>query len=48
VARSFASAIRDGSPPDPSLREALRVQALLDAVRAAAAQRRWVEVAAVG
>jgi len=44
VARSFSSAIREGSPPDPSLEEALRVQALFDAVRAAHAQRRWVEV----
>ncbi len=44
VARSFASAIRDGSPPDPSLEEALRVQAVFDAVRAADSERRWVEV----
>jgi len=43
VARNFAAAIRAGAPPDPSLREGLRVQALLDAVRAADAQRRWVE-----
>lgn len=47
VARSFWSAIRDGSPPDPSFDEALRVQALFDAVRAADAQRGWVEVPAV-
>jgi len=44
VARNFWSAIREESPPDPSLEEALRVQALLDAVHAANAQRRWVEV----
>ncbi len=44
VARSFWSAIREGSPPDPSLDEALRVQAVLDAVRLADAERRWVEV----
>jgi len=48
VARSFSSAIREGSPPDPSLQEALRVQALLDAVRAADTQRRWVEVGDMG
>ncbi len=44
VARSFWSAIREGTPPDPSLDEALRVQAVLDAVRLADAERRWVEV----
>ncbi|MGI8624450.1 MAG: Gfo/Idh/MocA family protein [Solirubrobacteraceae bacterium] len=47
VARNFWSAIREGAPPDPSLEEALRVQALLDAVRVADTQRRWVEVADV-
>jgi len=43
VARNFAAAIRDGAPPDPPLAEGLRVQALYDAVQAAAAERRWVE-----
>ncbi len=47
VARNFWSSIRDGSPADPSLGEALRVQAVLDAVRAAGRERRWVEVAAI-
>ena len=47
VARSFAAAIREGSAPEPSLEEALRVQALYDAVRAADAQRDWVAPAAV-
>jgi predicted dehydrogenase len=42
VARNFYAAIRDGADPDPSLREGLRVQALLDAVRRADAERRWV------
>ena len=42
VARSFWAAIREGAPPDPPLMEGLRVQALLDAVRAADAERRWV------
>jgi predicted dehydrogenase len=42
VARKFYAAIRDGADPDPSLREGLRVQALLDAVRLADAERRWV------
>jgi predicted dehydrogenase len=42
VARNFHAAIRDGAPPEPSLREGLRVQALLDAVHRADAERRWV------
>jgi predicted dehydrogenase len=42
VARSFHAAIRDGAPPAPSLHEGLRVQALLDAVHRADAERRWV------
>jgi predicted dehydrogenase len=42
VARNFHAAIRDGAPPDPSLHEGLRVQALLDAVHLADAERRWV------
>ncbi len=42
VARSFWAAIREGEPPDPPITQALRVQALLDAVRAADAGRRWV------
>ncbi len=48
VARSFWAAIREGTPPDPPLTEGLRVQALLDAVRAADAERRWVEPEDVG
>ena len=43
VARNFHASIRDGAPPDPSLDEALRVQAVLDAVYAANRERRWVE-----
>ena len=43
VARNFHAAIRDGAAPEPSLDEALRVQALLDAVHRAAEERRWVE-----
>jgi predicted dehydrogenase len=42
VARNFHAAIRDGAPPDPSLQEGLRVQALLDAIHLADAERRWV------
>jgi predicted dehydrogenase len=42
VARNFHAAIRGGAPPDPSLGEALRVQALLDAIHLADDQRRWV------
>ncbi|MDQ3724263.1 MAG: Gfo/Idh/MocA family oxidoreductase [Actinomycetota bacterium] len=43
VARNFHAAIRDGAAPDPGIEEGLRVQALLDAVRRAHAERRWVE-----
>jgi predicted dehydrogenase len=43
VARNFHAAIRGGAAPDPGLEEGLRVQALLDAVRRADAERRWVE-----
>ncbi len=42
VARSFFAAIRDGAPAEPGLGAALRVQALLDAVRRAGDERRWV------
>ncbi len=42
VARNFHAAIRDGAPPDPSLQEALKVQALLDAIHLADDERRWV------
>ncbi len=48
VARSFWSAIREGTPPDPPLSEGLRVQALLDAVRTADAEGRWVAPEPVG
>ena len=47
VARSFHAAIRNGAAPEPSLGEALRVQALLDAVRRADGERRWVEPEAI-
>jgi predicted dehydrogenase len=43
VARNFFAAIRNGAAPDPSLDEALRVQALLDAVHRADRECRWVE-----
>jgi len=42
VARNFHASIRDGAPPEPSLREGLRVQALLDAIHLADDERRWV------
>ena len=42
LARNFWAAIRNGADPDPSLEEGLRVQAIFDAVRAAAIERRWV------
>jgi predicted dehydrogenase len=48
VARNFHASIREGAPPDPSLREGLRVQALLDAIRVADAERRWVTPELVG
>jgi predicted dehydrogenase len=43
VARSFHAAIREGTEAEPGLEEGLRVQAVLDAVRRAHAERRWVE-----
>jgi predicted dehydrogenase len=43
VARGFFAAIREGVPAEPGLDEALRVQALLDAVHRADEERRWVE-----
>jgi predicted dehydrogenase len=42
VCLAFWAAIREGAAPDPSLEEALRVQALLDAVRTADAEKRWI------
>ncbi len=47
VARNFWAAIREGAPPEPSLEEGLRVQALFDAVRTADVERRWVRPAPV-
>ena len=43
VACGFWAAIREGAPPEPSLDEGLRVQAVLDAVYVADEERRWVE-----
>lgn len=43
IARGFFAAIRDGAPATPGLGDALRVQALLDAVRRADDERRWVQ-----
>ncbi len=42
VARNLFAAIREGAAPDPGLVEALRVQALLDAVHRADDEQRWV------
>jgi predicted dehydrogenase len=42
LARNFWAAVRQGAATDPSLEEALRVQAVFDAVRIAAVERRWV------
>ena len=42
LARNFWRAIREGAAPDPSIEEGLRVQAVFDAVRIAAVERRWV------
>jgi len=44
LARSFHGAVREGRSPEPSLDEGLRLQALMDAIRRAEAERRWVEV----
>lgn len=43
VARNFWAAIRNGAPPEPSLEEGLRVQAVFDALRTADIERRWVQ-----
>ena len=43
VARNFYASIREGAPPDPSLEEGLRVQAVFDAARTADRERRWVQ-----
>jgi predicted dehydrogenase len=43
VARRFWAAIRHGAAPEPSLDQALRVQAVFDAVRTADVERRWVQ-----
>lgn len=42
LARNFWAAIRNSAAPDPSLDQGLRVQAIFDAVRTAAIERRWV------
>ncbi len=47
VAENFWRSIREGSPPDPSIEEALRVQALFDAIQTANVERRWVAPQAV-
>jgi predicted dehydrogenase len=47
LALRFWSAIRNGDPPEPSLEEGLRVQAVVDAVRIADVERRWVHVETV-
>lgn len=44
VARSFHAAVRFGRAAEPSLEYGLRVQALMDAARLAASERRWVDV----
>ena len=47
LAVNFWRSIREGVPPDPSLEEALRVQAVFDAIRTANVERRWVKPEAV-
>jgi predicted dehydrogenase len=47
VAQNFWRSIREGAPPDPSLEEGLRVQALFDAIRIADVERRWVTPQAI-
>ena len=47
VAQNFWRSIREGAPPDPSLDEGLRVQALFDAIRIADVERRWVTPQAI-
>jgi predicted dehydrogenase len=47
VALNFWTSIREGAPPDPSLEEGLRVQAVFDAIHTANVERRWVSPQAV-
>lgn len=47
LAHKFWAAIRKGEPPDPSLQEGMRVQAVFDAIRIADVERRWVRPEAV-
>ena len=47
VALNFYAAIREDKPADPSMEEALAVQAVFDAAHLANQQRRWVQPAAV-
>ena len=42
LALKFWAAVRNGDPPEPSLEEALRVQAVFDAAHVADVERRWV------
>ncbi len=42
VASNFWLSVREGRPPNPSLEEGLRVQALFDAIKIADSERRWV------
>lgn len=42
LALNFWRAVREGHPPDPSLDEGLRVQAVFDAAHTANVERRWV------
>lgn len=43
LALRFWAAVRKGEPPEPSLEEGLRVQAIFDAARVADIERRWVQ-----
>lgn len=47
LALGFYSAIRHGAPAEPSLEEALRVQAVFEAARIADVERRWVHPQAI-
>ncbi|MGH3979390.1 MAG: hypothetical protein ACRDRZ_10390 [Pseudonocardiaceae bacterium] len=41
--RGLAAAIREGATLEPSLEEGWRMQAVVDAVRTADVERRWVQ-----
>ena len=42
---NFLQCVAEGKPADPGLEQGIRVQQLVECIRASAAQRRWVDIA---